>query len=1002
MNIQRGNLSVVLALIGLPAFSALGCSGELELGHEGPGGEDAQSASEGTNLTARDSLTDQVSAEATQDDKGLRAALIRATQEDAGARHDVRYDHAAAGEPAALWATAQGFESRFESDGVALRREGRTEDEASLALVQVGCASELAVVEPVEPVAVGNRVEFARNVGAVREWYLSGPLGLEQGFTLSEEPECSSATGEMVLVVDVEGLEPQLAEDGESVLLQTSDADGDQETSPPFRYGELYVVDATGREIPSSLAVVDGRIEIRIVTEGAVFPIEVDPLVAVAQTKISAGDATANDLFGFSVAISGDTALIGARFDDHSAIVDAGSAYVFVRSGSIWSLQQKLTASDAGTDDQFGSIVALAGETAVIGAQYEDNAAGVNAGSAYVFVRSGTTWTQQQKLTAGDGATTDEFGNSVAIAGDTIVVGAYQDDLAGATDAGSAYVFTRSGATWNLQQKLVASDGAADDQFGWVAISGDTVVVGAWVDDHAGGINAGGAYVFVRSGAAWSQQAKLVASDAAAQDFFGRSVSVSGDTAVVGSQYDDHSNHTDAGSGYVFVRSGASWVQQQKLIAPTPLSGDYFGWSVAVAGDLAIFGSPSRDLAAGTNAGAAYVFERVGTTWTPLTVIASDGAAEDQFSYSVALSGTTAIVGASTDDVAGASDAGSAYPFVLKRGDGDPCASAVECASNFCADGVCCNTACGGSNPSDCQACSTAAGAATNGTCGASTGNTCNDGNACFTTDVCQAGTCVGTTAVTCSALDDCHNVGTCNPATGICSNPEKVNGSVCNDSDECTTSDTCQSGACVGSAPLVCTASDDCHLPGECDPSTGVCSNPAKADGAACNDGNACTVDACQAGVCLGSDESPCVAMDECHEAGVCDPATGDCNNPAKPDGAPCTGGSCESGNCIPDEVGGGGGQPGTGGEGGSGAGSQGGAGTGASANVGGAGTGASANAGGAGGGDDGLEPSPDLGCDCRVVSPAEPPRTLGWMSALLASGLLMRRRRRAASRHN
>ena len=157
---------------------------------------------------------------------------------------------------------------------------------------------------------------------------------------------------------------------------------------------------------------------------------------------------------------------------------------MFVRSGGAWTQQAKLTASDAAADDRFGISVAVAGDTAVVGAFLDDTLAGTDAGSAYVFVRSGGAWTQQAKLTASDAAADDPFGDSVAVAGDTAVVGALDDTLAG-TDAGSAYVFVRSGGAWTQQAKLTASDAAADDQFGYsVAVAGDTAVVGAYFDDH--------------------------------------------------------------------------------------------------------------------------------------------------------------------------------------------------------------------------------------------------------------------------------------------------------------------------------------------------------------------------------------------------------------------------------------------------------------------------------------------------------------------------------------
>jgi len=230
-----------------------------------------------------------------------------------------------------------------------------------------------------------------------------------------------------------------------------------------------------------------------------------------------------------------------------------------VRSGGTWTEQQKLTASDATVFDSFGFSVAISGDTAVAGAYGDDTPAGTDAGSAYVFVRSEGTWTEQQKLTASDAAAEDLFGGSVAISGDTVVAGAYVDDTPAGEDTGSAYVFVRSGGTWTEQQQLTASDAAADDGFGLsVAVSGDTVVAGAYLDETPAGEYAGSAYVFVRSGGAWTEQQKLTASDAAAEDEFGYSVAVSGDTVVAGAPFDSTPAGEFAGSAYVFALEPAA------------------------------------------------------------------------------------------------------------------------------------------------------------------------------------------------------------------------------------------------------------------------------------------------------------------------------------------------------------------------------------------------------------------------------------------------------------
>ncbi len=396
----------------------------------------------------------------------------------------------------------------------------------------------------------------------------------------------------------------------------------------------------------------------------SVTPVEV--------AKLLAADGAAGDQFGYSVALSGDTALIGARFDDHDVNgLESGSAYVFTRSGTIWSQQAKLTAADGAAGDWFGVRVAISGDTAVVTADADDDDVnGVDSGSVYVFTRSGTTWSLQAKLTAADGAPVDLFGYSVALSGDTAVFGAkFDDDDVNGVDSGSAYVFTRSGTIWSQQAKLIAADGAPGDEFGYsVALSGDTAVITANADDDdINGVDSGSAYVFTRSGTTWSQRAKLTAADGAAGDLFGVRAALSGDTALIGAHFDDDdANGGDSGSAYVFTRSGTTWSQQAKLTAADGAAGAWFGYSVALSGDTALIGAHFNDNDVnGVDSGSAYVFTRSGTTWSQRAKLtAADGAAGDQFGGKVAISGDTALIGARlVDDVVKGVDSGSAYVF---------------------------------------------------------------------------------------------------------------------------------------------------------------------------------------------------------------------------------------------------------------------------------------------------------------------------------------------------
>lgn len=380
------------------------------------------------------------------------------------------------------------------------------------------------------------------------------------------------------------------------------------------------------------------------------------------QAKLIPSDGAANDDFGHEVSLSGAYLLISATSDDTTAGNEAGSAYVFVRSGSTWSQQAKLTASDAAPSDYFGSSVSLDGETAVVGARLDDDR-GNGSGSAYVFMRSGSTWSQQAKLTASDGTAGDALGVSVSLRGDDLLIGADQDGVNG-SNSGSAYVFTRSNGIWTQQAKLLPSDGSSTTLFGSaVSIDGDTALVGApWQSSQTGS-----AYVFTRSGGTWQQQAKLTASDKAASSYFGTSVALAGDMAFVGAAYTSTVGSGPAGGAYVFLRSGGGWSQSAKLsLTGDSAAGDAFGASVAIQGNRAVIGASNDNTAAGADAGSAYVLTRSGTIWTTEARLhAGDGTAQDSFGNSVSLDDDTIVVGAILDAVDQINySTGSAYVFV--------------------------------------------------------------------------------------------------------------------------------------------------------------------------------------------------------------------------------------------------------------------------------------------------------------------------------------------------
>src|ERR1022692_923729 len=372
--------------------------------------------------------------------------------------------------------------------------------------------------------------------GELTEWYVNEAPGLEQGFTLDRRPGTAQEGEPLVIAMAVEGgLRPALAAGGDAVLLESGGR-------TILRYGGLRSWDARGRTIASRLEVRERQVRLVVEDRDAEYPLVVDP-IWTQEAKLTASDGLAGDAFGVSVSVSGDTAVVGADIKKIGLNTQQGEAYVFVRSGTTWTQQQTLPAPDGVAGNLFGFSVSVSGDTAVVGAPNQDE--NDSPGAAYVFTRSGTTWTQQQKLTASDGSLVNEFGISVSVSGDTAVVGAFQQQPVAA-----AYVFVRSGTTWTQQQKLTASDPVAGDAFGTsVSVSGDTAVVGANRNNSQGA-----AYVFVRNGTTWTQQQKLTASDGVAGDFFGRSVSVDQGTAVIGAQ----AKNSAQGAAYVFRNTGSS------------------------------------------------------------------------------------------------------------------------------------------------------------------------------------------------------------------------------------------------------------------------------------------------------------------------------------------------------------------------------------------------------------------------------------------------------------
>jgi hypothetical protein len=334
---------------------------------------------------------------------------------------------------------------------------------------------------------------------------------------------------------------------------------------------------------------------------------------------------------------------------------DTRAAYPLNIDPLVW-LEQKVTAGDGAAGDSFGYSVTLEGSTAVVGAQAATVGGNMSQGAAYVFTESGGVWSESQKLTASDGAAYDNFGNGVALSGTTVIVGAPDAAVNGNTAQGAAYVFTESNGRWNQTQKLVADDGTASNEFGTsVSVQGNTALVGAIQLLHG----PGAAYVFTNSGGTWSQAAKLIASGGSGA--FGDAVRVDGSNALIGAQLSGVGGNMDQGAAFVFTNQGGTWNQSAALIARDGGRFDSLGSSVALEGSTALVGAPGATVN-GSQQGAAYIFTDSGGSWSQAQkLIASDAQDLDSFGSAVALSGATALIGA---DQYYSDGTGKAYIFL--------------------------------------------------------------------------------------------------------------------------------------------------------------------------------------------------------------------------------------------------------------------------------------------------------------------------------------------------
>jgi cysteine-rich repeat protein len=401
--------------------------------------------------------------------------------------------------------------------------------------------------------------------------------------------------------------------------------------------------------------------------------------------NLTASDAAAGDSFGYSVAIDGDYAMSGARLNDDAGS-NSGAAYIYIRGPARWVERAKLVAGDAASGDMFGNSTDISGSFAIVGANQDDDD-GNNSGAAYIFHSEGAVWPEQAKLTAGDAAGGDQFGWSVAISGDYAIVGAPYNSDAGYA-SGSAYIFVRQGINWVQQAKLTASNATAVDQFGFsVTIDGEYAVVAAPSNSSAGA-DAGAVYVFHRSGTNWLEQPMIVAGDAVSDGGFGADLAINAGHMLIGSRangayfYSLDDNNTPADP------NDDSWVFEQKLTASDGWDGDRYGTAVAISGTLAVVGA-FGNADAGPSSGSAYLYQWDGAVWTNEEKLTpADLAESDSFGFSVGVGPTHVFVGSYKDDDRG-SESGSAYLFGLSGPDCNVNGVVDECdvasgASNDC------------------------------------------------------------------------------------------------------------------------------------------------------------------------------------------------------------------------------------------------------------------------------------------------------------------------------
>lgn len=704
------------------------------------------------------------------------------------------------------------------------------------------------------------------------EWWRELDAGLEHGVTLAER---AAGEGDLVLDVGVSGdLRPTQV--GDEVALV--DASG----TSVARYGGLLVVDARGERVPARLATTGDAIRIVVDDRRATYPLVVDPIVAVAEATLVAPDPDVIDYLGWAVALSGDgtRALVSAYVDDTAAGTFAGSVRVFVRSGTSWTQETTLLAPDAAAQDRFGTAIALSGDgtrAAIASPGY-----GTGTERVQVFVRTGTSWSFEQTL--GFGTDGEEFGRSVALdaTGARLLVGYPGLDVGAAVNAGGAVLYTRSGTTWTPAASASASTTSSTRDGAAVALS---------ADGTRGFVLGSTGVVVYRLMPGPVLETTLAPATGGSGLATGLAVDATGSRVVAGAPREDTTPGTQGGAARVFLRTGTSWALEARLTPSSARAGDEFGDAAAISADgtRVVVGAPFYDRVTSDD-GRASLYVRSGTSWALSQELSPTDVLSGHFAVSIGVSddGSRALFGVPEDRPSGIDRAGTARVYRLPASDGTSCSAASQCQSGFCVDGVCCASACGG-GAADCQACSVAASGTTDGTCtplsaAVAPTQTCRpSAGACDVAEVCSS------SSTSCPA--DAFAAGTleCRASTGACDPAELCpgTGAACPADARAPAGTTCRAsrGGCdpaelCDGAAAAC-PSDVVHVAGtECRAAAGPCDQREVCAGG---------VDACPPDLLVSAGTSCRPMGGPCDIADACTGSSAACPDTFVPAGTQC-----------------------------------------------------------------------------------------------------------------